>query len=389
MALNFRKKIKIIPGVHLNLSKGGVSVSAGVKGASLTFRKDGTYVNAGLPGTGIYYRQKLNSPSNTSQNALVSKSQRARRGQQQITQADLSRLTFWQSDELSGLTSSGFEGLQRLILAAHEQRSTLKVAFQRIKNDWHTSERKLQSNFNFLYKLIGRNRKKEINSDIEKQKASLQQIQEQLKNSRVRIEVNFDNDWFEAYLNLVRAFTTMVKTSNIWDILAREEQIYFAGYDSGENVLRKIVKVGHGAQDDILCVYGSKELQALYLENANGGDFYFYPNFIIIRKTPQDFAVVKYSDVRISAQILPFVETRYEVPDGAKMIKNVWLYSNKDGSPDRRYKKNVVFPCLSYGLLDIQSDSGISERYLFTNADAALNFAQVFQAYQSFIPTGD
>lgn len=59
MAWNFRKRIKIIPGVYLNLSKGGVSASVGVKGASMNIGKNGTYLNTGIPGTGIYGRQKI------------------------------------------------------------------------------------------------------------------------------------------------------------------------------------------------------------------------------------------------------------------------------------------------------------------------------------------
>ena len=50
MAIRFRKTKKILPGVKLNLSKSGVSVTAGVKGAS---------INLGIPGTGISKRDKL------------------------------------------------------------------------------------------------------------------------------------------------------------------------------------------------------------------------------------------------------------------------------------------------------------------------------------------
>lgn len=47
MALFFRKRIKILPGVTLNLSKSGVSATVGRKGASVSVGKRGTYLNAG------------------------------------------------------------------------------------------------------------------------------------------------------------------------------------------------------------------------------------------------------------------------------------------------------------------------------------------------------
>lgn len=66
MAWNYRKRIKIAPGIHLNLSKGGVSTSIGPKGAKVTFGKNGTYLNQGIPGTGLYSREKLSSGNKSS-----------------------------------------------------------------------------------------------------------------------------------------------------------------------------------------------------------------------------------------------------------------------------------------------------------------------------------
>ena len=59
MAIRFRRSIKLIPGVHLNIGKTGVSVSAGIRGASITAGKRGVYGNVGLTGTGLSYRTKL------------------------------------------------------------------------------------------------------------------------------------------------------------------------------------------------------------------------------------------------------------------------------------------------------------------------------------------
>lgn len=53
MALRFQKSFKIAPGIRLNLSKRGVGVSAGVKGARVGVNSKGTYSSIGIPGTGI------------------------------------------------------------------------------------------------------------------------------------------------------------------------------------------------------------------------------------------------------------------------------------------------------------------------------------------------
>jgi hypothetical protein len=59
MAMRFRRTLKIMPGVRLNVSKGGLSVSTGVRGASVTLGKRGVYANAGLPGSGLSYRTRI------------------------------------------------------------------------------------------------------------------------------------------------------------------------------------------------------------------------------------------------------------------------------------------------------------------------------------------
>lgn len=61
MAWRFSKRIKIIPGVHLNLSKRGISTTIGGRGASINIGKKGTYLNTGIPGTGISNRTKIGS----------------------------------------------------------------------------------------------------------------------------------------------------------------------------------------------------------------------------------------------------------------------------------------------------------------------------------------
>jgi hypothetical protein len=63
--MRFRRRIKIMKGLNLNLSKSGLSVSAGVRGASVTMGKKGSYLNTGIPGTGIYNRTKLGSSSSS------------------------------------------------------------------------------------------------------------------------------------------------------------------------------------------------------------------------------------------------------------------------------------------------------------------------------------
>ena len=62
MGLRFYRRLKIAPGLSLNLSGSGLSASFGPRGAKLTVGPRGLFGSVGLPGTGISYRQKLNAP---------------------------------------------------------------------------------------------------------------------------------------------------------------------------------------------------------------------------------------------------------------------------------------------------------------------------------------
>lgn len=75
MGLYFRKSIKIAPGLRLNFSKRGTSVSIGPRGAKLNIGKSGTYITTGIPGTGIYSRTKISGGSKKKSNAAYSAGQ--------------------------------------------------------------------------------------------------------------------------------------------------------------------------------------------------------------------------------------------------------------------------------------------------------------------------
>ena len=57
MAFRFFRRIRLAPGLSLNLSKSGASVSLGPRGAKLTLGSKGVRKTLGLPGTGLYYTE--------------------------------------------------------------------------------------------------------------------------------------------------------------------------------------------------------------------------------------------------------------------------------------------------------------------------------------------
>ena len=57
MSIRFFRRVKIAPGVSLNFSKSGPSVSLGPRGAKVTAGRRGLRRTVGLPGSGLYYTE--------------------------------------------------------------------------------------------------------------------------------------------------------------------------------------------------------------------------------------------------------------------------------------------------------------------------------------------
>jgi hypothetical protein len=72
MGLRFRRRVSLLPGLRLNLSKSGASISVGHKGAWVTVGPRGRRMTVGLPGTGLYWTETAKRPPLA---ALVPRSQ--------------------------------------------------------------------------------------------------------------------------------------------------------------------------------------------------------------------------------------------------------------------------------------------------------------------------
>jgi len=76
MGLRYRKRVKVAPGVHLNISKSGISTSVGKRGSTVNFSSKGTRVTTGIPGTGISHSQMVGKRKRRPSQAQLEKAQR-------------------------------------------------------------------------------------------------------------------------------------------------------------------------------------------------------------------------------------------------------------------------------------------------------------------------
>lgn len=63
VGIRFGRRIRIAPGVRLNVGLTGASLSLGPRGATITMGRNGVFGNVGIPGSGLSYRTRLNGDS--------------------------------------------------------------------------------------------------------------------------------------------------------------------------------------------------------------------------------------------------------------------------------------------------------------------------------------
>ena len=104
MAVRLRKTIKLGNNARLNISKSGVSVTAGVKGLSVNTGPNGTYLNAGIPGTGLSSRTRLGGPAKSKNNSSTNakKAQAPSTSQQSANMPDPAQAAQW--SEMKSMT---------------------------------------------------------------------------------------------------------------------------------------------------------------------------------------------------------------------------------------------------------------------------------------------
>ena len=122
--------------------------------------------------------------------------------------------------------------------------------------------------------------------------------------------------------------------------------------------------------------------EALRWHNSNGGDLFIYPGFLIVFQDERDFAILDFNEVQCNFQPRRYEEWE-KAPSDTKQVGVAWRYSNRDGSPDRRYSDNPQAPVFLYAEVAWKSTLGLSEEYLFSNAQAAATFVDTFTDFRN------
>ena len=370
MAWSYRRRVKLIPGVYLNFSKGGISTSIGVRGASITLGKQGTYVNTGIPGTGLHNRRKISANSN----------QKFEEGVEVSSENFIESESVIVSVDAEKVTSQDMLGIKESIINSNQQRGELTREIKKIKLVVLFSKLKLYSSYILVIGLVSSKLRKLIESDIELQKRAISELKIQKENLYVNLDIEFDEDIKREYDKVVNSFQALITSQKIWDVTKEFYQNRVAARSSASTLVeKKVVKCDLRPMEEI-----KSQLQSLYFPNANRTDLYIYPNFIVLKSPNGNFGLVDFKELDFQFASTRFVETGL-VPRDSKVIDWTWTKVNKNGTPDKRFKDNRKIPVVEYGTIYLRTQTGMNEEYEFSNHEASKKFAQDFYHYQEII----
>jgi Protein of unknown function (DUF4236) len=392
MGLRFRQSFKLFPGVHLNLSKSGVSASFGVPGATLNVGRQGIRSTVGIPGTGLSYRTQhglghpqVPEPVSPQAGDIPPSSP------PEPIYPQPSSPAYWQASQMreigsasvEQLTSESLRELRNMIAEARRQRSEiesdLKQAEALCQSQSSDLERRKRSLFRYFYK----RRIAELEIALPETEAEVERLKQWLDATHVEIKFETNDTAKKAYASLVRAFDVLRTSTLIWDITSdRSTHRVIERTAASRMLTRNLVAVDFSTSDLVRF-----EGRPMRFQNVNGEDILIYPGVAIMPRADGAFALIDLREIRLEFEAARFIEEE-GVPSDSQVVDQAWAKANKDGSPDLRFNNNYAIPVCIYGRILFTTLSGIEEEYQFSNAEAAGNFTRAFEAYQGSISAG-
>ncbi|KFF06101.1 hypothetical protein [Flavobacterium reichenbachii] len=278
------------------------------------------------------------------------------------------------------LNSSNFKNIREQIIKLHFQRETVGTEAIKYSKSLDFLSQELNKTQKSFFRFLFKKKIQRLTYEVEQNRNDLDAIKEVEKESYLNITYEYSSIKLkEKYSDLISAFTTLKGSSKIWDMTYSER-----------NMETKSAAQTSMSRNEVEFSFNSiKGLQtnekSFQFENFNGGDFYFYPNFVIYFKTKEDIAILDYNDLQLDYSVSRFLEESQDIPADTKIVGETWYRVNKDGSPDKRFVNNYTIPIVEYGSIHLKTESGVNELYYISDIQKANHFSEQYNFYQELL----
>src|SRR3989339_312363 len=208
MSFRFRKRVKILPGIYLNIGKTGVSTTIGPKGANINISKTGVYLNTGISGTGISNREKL-IDFNEKKNSVNLNDKTKQQFSTEINSKE---------NEHEFITSEGLKGLKEHLEEAKKERKLYADEIKQTTEKLEQMKAVLSNKQNNFFSKIFSNKDDlaKLQNEIDETAEYLTEIKKAYENSKADINIQFDSEIEEQYKKINILFGQLIKSNKIW-----------------------------------------------------------------------------------------------------------------------------------------------------------------------------
>lgn len=353
MGFRFRRSFKIIPGVRLNLSGSGASVSLGPRGLHYTIGPHGTRTTVGLPGSGVSWTsyqpyasvgvsppplpEAPNSPTREPIGTVIdgaSIDELVANSTIEIAQTLAVGRSRWRRYKILIAILSALFAVSALMLAGSASAAPPVAAFV-------------------------------LTAGVVLVLGSLAIHCRETSTVSLVYELSAEQSArFEA---LSGAFHDLASCGRIWNVhLERQEADWKRNAGASKLIQRHQISLG---RDKPPLVKSNVDFLKLPLGKET---FYLTPDAILVTagKTVAGFG---YEDVEFMFRSAGFIEEETP-PADATVVDQTWRYVNRKGGPDRRFNNNRKLPICLYGEIDLRSSNGVNQRIQCSRVEAAERF---------------
>lgn len=269
------------------------------------------------------------------------------------------------------LTSQNLSEIKRLILTAYEEHEKILSELSKAREEENRAVTRFQSwDKGFFLKRL-------FKGSFDARRAEFQiacerkcELEEQLRLTTVATQVELEAEQVEPFFKMRDDFAALSTCAAIWDIKAQKDLDRIRERTAANKAVnRQKVKFSLGHSDLI-----TWNQPVPHLQNANGGDLFLYPGFLLYRAARTAFSVIDFHDLCVKTEAVKFQEED-GVPADSEVVDQTWAKTNKDGGRDRRFANNYEIPIALYGGLTLKSSTGLWEEFQFSSPQKLARFA--------------
>lgn len=309
MGIRFRKSINLGKGFRVNMSKSGPGFSWGGKGFRVTKKANGGFrTTAYIPGTGLSYQKDFSNPLGSGKKSSKKVSKNIEEDTREARDFGLDFKNLESTGLKDVIDEAGVKYPLRKIGLAVFVLGIILTFVQPIL---------------VVIAIIG----------------ALMYFYK--KENPVEIEYDFEEGAGEEYELTNKLLAGILESDRVWLVSGLEA-------DVDRNVItdRLELRVKEGLKEGISTNVKTYSLIAGDLTLS------FLPDALLINKNGVNKAI-DYKDLEVDLRSENFLEEE-RVAD-ATFIEETYLHTNKDGSPDKRYKENPVLNLVEYGILEMKN----------------------------------